>query len=185
MTVQLIITGDHATDLAAELKMLAEALFPSQEPPFEPDHSVGMARAKELAHLGMIAAANEPEQGAVTGVLEPILEKSKRAPRKKKEIAEDIATVMGGKLVNNEIVVEDPLSVNTPVETTEDKILDHQALKDLINTVGKNTDGTTDSVKYAKIFKVMQTFVGGGQEVKIINIPADKIKEVYYSIAAI
>ena len=54
MPIQLTITGNHATDLLAEITQLAEVISFGTQPesqmdlPFEPDVKTGMARATEL-----------------------------------------------------------------------------------------------------------------------------------------
>ena len=62
MPIQLTITGNHSTDLIAEIKTLSEALgLNTQEGlPFDPQE--GINRMKELAEKVMVEAEGTPEE---------------------------------------------------------------------------------------------------------------------------
>ncbi len=193
MSVQLIITGEHATDLAAELKMLAQALFPTDtytgSLTGDANGTISDDNINEVLNTPSKMSITIPEGQSVT-VAPFTPEKPKRAPRAKKyapvDLVQEKIAAMGGKLEGGEIVVDDPLAVEEPApKSAENEVIDGDAIRAIIEKVGKNPNGETDPEKYAKIYAIMKGAVTAGTVVKIANIPADKLKEVYYGIAVV
>lgn len=231
MSIQIIITGDHSTDVLAELKTFSAALTPD-ECPFDVDE--GMNRSKELFKKGMEEA--ERSEIIATGEVGQVLNKEGTGwedPKPTKlsgpqhkieadkmidagEIDDDIFPLLSQRqkdrvleamkteedldaLEKGEFEVvsepEQPIDQNfndvevTNVEedepTTEDKLIDTESLKALMSTVCRDENGKDIPEKYSATRNILRSAVPEGKDIKISNIPAEKLKEVYYSIAAL
>ena len=87
-----------------------------------------------------------------------------------------------------EAVVEEPVEeVEEEVELPEgvDLLITPDTIRDLIQKVATGADGKDDPAKYAKVREIMRTAIPANIDVKISNIPVDKVEEVYYEIAAV
>ena len=237
MSIQIIITGDHSTDVLAELKTLSAALTPD-ECPFDVDE--GMNRSKELFKKGMEEA--ERSEIIATGEVGQVLNKEGTGwedPKPTKlsgpqhkieadkminagEIDDDIFPLLSQRQKDRvleamkteedldalekgefEVVSEPELSAtnaepNEPEPelsatnaepedepTTEDKVIDTESLKALMSTVCRDENGKDIPEKYSATRNILRNAVPEGKDIKISNIPAEKLKEVYYSIAAL
>ena len=86
-----------------------------------------------------------------------------------------------------EAVVEEPVEEVEEVELPEgvDLLITPDTIRDLIQKVAAGADGKDDPAKYAKVREIMRTAIPASTDVKISNIPVDKVEEVYYEIAAV
>lgn len=86
-----------------------------------------------------------------------------------------------------EAVVEEPVEEVEEVELPEgvDLLITPDTIRDLIQKVATGADGKDDPAKYAKVREIMRTAIPANIDVKISNIPVDKVEEVYYEIAAV
>ena len=86
-----------------------------------------------------------------------------------------------------EAVVEEPVEEVEEVELPEgvDLLITPDTIRDLIQKVATGADGKDDPAKYAKVREIMRTAIPASTDVKISNIPVDKVEEVYYEIAAV
>jgi len=250
MSIQIIITGDHSTDVLAELSTLSKALNTSSqdECPFDVDE--GMSRAKELSKKGMEEAQVQTivkevaENFSTPECLDNIKPKKLSGPQHKIEadkmidagkidddifpllsqrqkdrvlealkVEEDLDALENGEFEvvepelsatnaepnasdaqTNDVVAEpETAELNIPKdddplpepETTEDKVIDTESLKALMSTVCRDEKGNDIPEKYSATRNILRNAVPEGKDIKISNIPAEKLKEVYYSIAAL
>jgi len=86
-----------------------------------------------------------------------------------------------------EAVVEEPVEEVEEIELPEgvDLLITPDTIRDLIQKVAIGADGKDDPAKYAKVREIMRTAIPANIDVKISNIPVDKVEEVYYEIAAV
>lgn len=189
MSIQIIITGEHATDALAELQTIARALVQStiQETPIDLQvPNIGNLSAIQIGDA--VFNVDHPIQETNNT---PVIERKRSSRAKKKDtvteptIAQSVAEATAQQILNSTVdELDDVGPIVAPAEPVT-KALDHDALKDLITTVGKNEKGDTDPAKYAKMRNIMKNHIPAGQDIKIPNIPLDKITEVYYEIAAL
>ena len=249
MPIQLTITGNHSTDLIAEIKTLSEALGLNIGSPF--DHDEGLSRAKEFAEKDMVeaggidrnpheywinkgitapeepnenpdieeAVADEPSTGEEIDEMgltwdERIHSSNKKKTAKgvwqRKRGIQDMdfnAIVAEIKGQTSEVTPEpveaedeeDELLTDAVKSVQENKVeelfgelveetsvpkeIDHDAIRNLMQEKGR-PNGKDNPVMFARMKVAMGRTIPEGTEVKISNIPVNKLKELYYEISA-
>lgn len=171
MAIQIIISGDHATDVLGELVTLSNALIGNTPsvPVQGTSGSIGFPDSEQPdVNNEDLSEFSSNHHSADVAKAEP----KKRAPRRTKPVE----TVEIEK-------VED--SIGDLLADDKDEVITLDSLRALITATAKDKDGKDCPVKYATIRGVMRDAVPATQELKMSNIPAEKLEEVYYEIKAI
>ena len=85
-------------------------------------------------------------------------------------------------------VIDDQIADTEAPEEPErdvDLLITPDSLRDLIKKVAVDAEGKDDPAKYAKVSELLTNAIPKGVDIKISNIPVDKVEDVYYEIAAI
>jgi hypothetical protein len=181
MPVQLIITGDHTTDVLAEIQNLSDAMNGPVE------HRVSV----ELPSAGETTEEPGPETAPEVKV-----EKLNR----KEQDAAVAAMIEAGEIDQEKYdlltkgrqnTVNDGIKENTSSEASLDDMFDDDdptvtadTIRDLMGKVGKDAEGNPIQNNLLKIREILTTYVPKGEEVKVGKIPQDKFVEVYGKLKA-
>lgn len=221
MSIKIEITGNHATDLIAQINTLYEAFNPQ---PIETPQTVnpnikqanypyvGEERQSQKDEKQIELFPDEPEQSERP-------EKPKKLVGKQHKIEADKMIAEGKKndlypllsfaqknRVDEALGIKpkpekEPEFTPPPVERKADVVEDKKqnvyvkkgeviqvnksTLRDLITEKCVDENGKDVPEKYASITKIMRNAIPSVLDVKISNIPENKIPEVYYEIAAL
>jgi hypothetical protein len=192
MSVQLIISGDHATDLIAEINNLHSALNPKP--------------AKTSAEKPVSEAKTEAEP--VEEEKSEPAEKPKVAPKKKKLTAKEQDAVVEKAIADGGIEEEDFEALTQkrqkqvtdaleakPVEETSDDSDDdfdgmfddepdtgeevtRDTIREIMAEKGKDDDGNQIQDNLISMQEIFKKFVPEGEKVKVGNVPDEKLPEL-------
>ena len=199
MGIQLIISGEHSTDLLAELQTISTAL------------TGGNDRAKELASNEIdnieekssdVEVADTPDEPAnlpkptkLTGI-----EHKREADKMiaSGEVDLDIFNLLSKnqrervtKALSDDRSIVDDVVVDTVEEDTVDNVEESipvttvDDIKTLINKVGRDENGNDDPSKYAHIRNILRDAIPEGQEIRVSSIPQYKLRDVYESLGEV
>lgn len=189
MPIQLIISGEHATDLFAEITQFADALRGGDNSP-KPEAGVSIKpNASTIsAPSTPTTQVSSPATGGKTDV---------KLTREDQDAAVDEMIAAGAKDERFELLtkgrqkaVEDALAKATApvVEDTSDDVDDMfddveeaapeitvETVRDLMAKLGKDKDGNAIQDNLIKIRDILTKHVPKGEEVKLGKVPADKL----------
>ena len=211
MTIEIIIRGNHTTDVLAELTQLSQALTK----PVMVHTKEGQESTLFTAdYTGQLYVEHVKETAQELGVEEQVLksgveentnpetrepqkeeETSKRKPRKfgaERQIKEVEKMIDAGELddeilerLNDDNVEKAKAGVaakTTVIENDEEITVD--IVRDLMSSMCR-TGTDNDREMMVKVHKRLANFVPDGQNVKISNVPEDKLVELYRSVVAL
>lgn len=202
MPVKIIITGENGTEALAQLSVLANALSNNESPFCEPEEGM-----REQTEYQVLQEARDIEAKEDLQKFEQ--EKPKRT-RKRKSTEEGIVLdhVSEERTVNNDILEKVTVTdrfgdsvvhndaVGFPItgiveaivvadDVQEELVITIDSFKALIQEKAVGADGKDDPVKYTAILKLVREAVPVGIKASVSNIPADKLPELYYEVAAL
>lgn len=197
MAIQIIITGDHATDAIAELQNLSHALGGANVN--EPTKNTGKVLATSAVHekvaagetvvVAPVKTTNAPadnklsreDQDAAVASMIDNGEKDERYDLLTKGrqkavddgIAAKLAEIEAGAPNNDldDMFGDDEKPAEEPVATAD-------TVRDLMGKLGKDKDGNPIQENLLKIRDILTKYVTKGKEIKVGNIPEAKFKEV-------
>lgn len=193
MAVQLIIDGEHITDVLAQVHTLANA--------------TGAAPVKNE-----VGATSKPSESTTSAPSKPAPEKSEAATggkpdkpkplsREEQDEAVEGMIAVGKKDDRFELLtkgrqkaVDDGIAAkakkdDAPADDLEDMFGDDDAeeeieitadtIREMMGKLGKDEDGQPIQENLLKIRAILEKSVPKGEEIKVGKIPADKLKAVY------
>lgn len=191
MPIQLIITGDHITDVFAEISNFAAAINAKApvttpvgacHPELKVDQkltasvksSVQPTEPAKLSREEQDAAAEEMIEAGEKDARYDLLTKgrqkavddgiaAKAAPSKEEATDDDLEDMFGE---------GDDAPEAAPVVTAD-------TIRDMMGKLGKDEDGNAIQDNLVKIRDILTRFVTKGKEIKVGNIPAEKLPAVY------
>lgn len=196
MGVQIIITGNYASDAISELQLLSLALLPKQAP--LPEQII--FRTSTMG-VGVGAPTSEQMEAEARKVNDAIVDikvgvapendnveptKPKRVRVKKVAKAEVVTEIAPEAPI--EVVVDgdrDEIESPVPAEPSKELVVTRELIRATMAKVGKGADGIDIPANYAKIRTIFKSLIPAGKEIKVINIPDEKLSQAYYEIAAI
>ncbi len=207
MAIELKITVNHATDLAAEVQQLAQIIgvspsndqpvktVPCEQAPIEVQYEM-----TEISHTGTEPAPTVSEKLAKS---EKAVEDSKKVLNRKEQDEAVTEMIKAGAKDNRfELLtkgrqneVTEALSKPTPSEPEKGdalddmfsdplpaKIVTREQVAELMAKISKGKDGNPVQERLLKIRAILVDNIPDGEEVKVRNIPEDKLATVYTAI---
>lgn len=207
MAVQIVITGDHATDAIAELKNLTKALtgpVRAREPqesfgentfdgvaPIENDkspaeaiseakHEEEIEKPKKLSAQEQSEAVKEMIEAGEKDERFDLLSKGRKSKIEKAlEEAEEIPVEDTG-----EQAEDDDLSSMFDDGEPEEQITPDK-VREIMANVGKDEDDEPIKENLIKVREILTANIPEGEEIKVGNIPQDKLVDVYNGLKAL
>jgi hypothetical protein len=205
MPVQIVITGEHATDALAELQNLSDALRAelqnlSTALNASVEHTVSADFPRREAPKPEAPAEDETKEKPKVA---PKVEKLSRIEQEKamKEMIEagekderfGLLTKVRAAKVEKALEAADEVDESSekdeglsgmfddedddaPEEVTSDMV------REMMANLGKDEDGNPIQDNLLKIREILTKFVPKGEEVKVGKIPADKLADVYEAL---
>lgn len=197
MPIQLIINGEHATDLFAEIQTLANALGITASRPT-------VAIPQEAAEV-----VNSHDETPTPVEIEhlPTHEVKKSLTRKEQDEAEAAMIAAGvkddrfdmltrGRQNNVEAAIAKTVAQVETLDAADDMddLFDNDSapvtvtrdmVSALMGKVGKDKDGSPIQARLLKIREILVDYTPEGQEIKVKNIPEDKLAIVHSLIEKI
>jgi len=190
MAIQLIITGDHITDVFAEITNFAAAIGDG-----EVNHVVSMEyetpKTKDVQNTEAPEEKEEPKPKKLTvkeqeAAVEEMIEAGEidddkfELLTKGRQKQVDEALKEGS--VNHDAPDDDLTDMfdddETPEEVTSDMI------REKMGSLGKDKDGNPVQENLLKIRDILTNYVPKGEDVKVGKIPQNKLSEVYAELNA-
>lgn len=192
MPIELKITGNHATDIVAEVQLLAEVF------------GIGTAAPKNV-----VGATSKPSESTVSATTsQPAVSTSTEAPatggktdapkaldRKAQDVAVKEMIAAGAKdarfdqlTKGRQQEVEAALSKPAEPEKSDvDDMFDDEPavtitrdqVSELMGQVCKKPDGTAIQARALKVREILVDRIPEGQDIKVKNLPDDKLAEAY------
>lgn len=194
MTIELIVKGDHVTDVLAQIKQLADATGMTT-----PVNTVHQVKDVPLPS-GQVFADNVDteapvEQGQVIET-KPANEAPKKLSRSESMAAVKEMIESGEKDERYELLsrgsqkkIDEAHAQPAPVEDDVSGLFDEEpaapaevtadTIRELMGKLGKDKDGNQVRDNMLKIRDIFVKYIPEGTEVKVGNIPTDKLAEVY------
>jgi hypothetical protein len=200
MSIQLIITADFSTDLVAEIQTLAAALG-GTVPAQAPKHEAGATTVQTAS------TTSAPSQPAETSTEAPVdggkTDEKKTLSRKEQDAAEAEMIAAGAKDARYELLTKGrqnavdaaiAKAAAAPAETAKDADLDdmfsdsapaaktgvtRDQVSELMGKIGKDKDGNPIQARLLKIREILVDNIPEGQEIKVRNLPEDKLDAVF------
>lgn len=198
MPIQLIITGDHITDVFAEISNFASAIGgqPAKNAVGETKpQTVSTASAPSTQAPAKSASTEAPATGG----------KTKALSREEQDAAVEAMIEAGEKNAlfdqltkGRQKAVEDGITAKETASAagaTDDDLEDMfgegddapeaapvvtaDTIRDMMGKLGKDEDGNAIQDNLVKIRDILTRFVTKGKEIKVGNIPAEKLPAVY------
>lgn len=200
MPIQLIITGEHITDVFAEISNFANAIggekvctknavgatsMPKSSTNFAPStqapaqsKSTATASAGGKTEVKADDKLNREEQDAAVSEMIAAGEKDARYEQLTKGRQKAVDDGIAAKAAPAEEVenVDDMFGDD---ETMKEPVVTAQTIRDMMGALGKDADGNPVQDNLLKIRDILTKFVTKGAEIKVGNIPADKLQSVY------
>lgn len=185
MGVQLIINGDHMTDVMAELEGLTIAMKGSEATTPQTSENVTEEVADDLRDGSMKWWKNHVTSEPVEESTDEV-QKEVKKPKKLhgvQHVNEANKMIMAGE-INEEIfpLLSDAQKkrvklafVNGEPDVT---VINHESLMNLMKEKGK-VDGKDNPQRYAAFKKIIRDAVPDNKDAKVSNIPTEKLKDVY------
>lgn len=189
MPIQLIITGEHMTDVFAEINNFAAAIN-AKAPVTTP---VGACHPEPKVDQKLTASVKSSVQST-----EPA-----KLSREEQDVAVEEMIEVGAKDARYDLLtkgrqrtVDDGIAAKAvPVAKVEDDQFDlfeegddtpeietvvtADTIRDMMGKLGKDEEGNAIQDNLVKIRDILTKFVTKGKEIKVGNIPADKLPAVY------
>jgi hypothetical protein len=199
MPVQIIVTGEHATDALAELQNLAVALTGGQEAPAKnvvgatsaPKPTIASAPSTQAPAKSASTAApasggatdnklSREDQDAAVAAMVEAGEKDERynllTKGRQKAVDDGIAAKVADIETGTPEIVDDMFGDD---ETPAAPVVTAQTIRDMMGALGKDEKGNSVQDNLLKIRDILTKFVTKGAEIRVGNIPADKLQAVY------
>jgi len=197
MPVQLIITGEHMTDVFAEVSNFAAAIGVEA-----PSKNVAGGKTQSTASTPSAASTQAPAKSASTaapsaGGKTEVKAEDNKLSREDQDAAVEAMIAAGEKderyeqlTKGRQKAVDDGIAAkDTKVDTVDDMFGDDetktepevtaQTIRDMMGALGKDEKGNPVQDNLLKIRDILTKFVTKGAEIKVGNIPADKLNAVY------
>lgn len=191
MSLQLIIQGNHTTDLIAEIQNLAKALSgPSEtvptvqldatmpEPPVKTEpHPISEPeepKTKKLSVKEQDALVEQLIEDEITNGTE--FDKLTKARQKKVVDGIEAKNVLAPDADVDSMFDDEPDEPQATKEVTADTI------RDLMGKLGKDEAGDPIQDNLIAMRDVLSKFVPKGSDVKIGNVPQEKLGDLYASL---
>lgn len=180
MTIELTITGDHATDVISEVALLAKALgVVDTVNPVEPVQTPQPATVEEEKPKKVKMTAQEQSK-AVKEMIET----------GEKDDRFDSLTKGRKEKVEAALVVEE--STDEPIETPVEEVLVEPVVKvsqddirDLMSKVAMKNGEYQQNSMMVKIHAEIKKLVPEGKDIKVSNIPDEKLGELKTALEAL
>lgn len=218
MSVQLIIDGNHITDVIAQVQTLAHALkVGSENAPgtplgtVTPSKEAGATTSQDATTNSApltLAASQASQESTATQTAGGKTETAKTLSRKEQDEAVKYMINQGEKddrfdllTKGRQTEVETALAkLNAAADdkkddadlddmfaddTTGDKVVTREEVSALMAKVGKDEDGSPIQSRLLKIRAILVDNIPEGQEIKVKNLPEDKLASVYALIAKV
>lgn len=200
MPIELKITVNHATDLAAEVANLASIFGVTGETPAAPSKSaptapVTLAKAETPAKTETApAASGTASEGKKTldrkaqdaAVAEMIAAGAKDdrfdmlTKGRQNEVEAALAKKAEPETKSEEADLDEMFGDDAPAKTvTRDEV------SALMGKIGKDKDGNPIQPRLLKIREILVDLIPEGQEIKVKNLPEDKLAEAYEKISKV
>lgn len=205
MAIELKITVNHATDLAAEVQQLAQIIGGASEmgnvvgatsTPValttaapSPSQPVSQVSTSAPAHGGKSDApktlARKEQDVAVAemiaaGTKDDRFELLTKGRQNEVEAALAKANVPADEEKSDDADLDDMFTDSAPVATVT-----RQMVSDLMAKVGKDEDGNPIQPRLLKIREILVDNIPEGQDIKVKSLPEDKLATVYALIQKI
>lgn len=210
MPIHIHIEANHATDIISELQVLTKALTESRAMPpmvqnVAKETKVTVVEKPEIKEEPVVET--KTEEKPVPAFLKKEVEAAKPSPAKlkgKQHVAEANKMIEAGKkdekiyplLSDAQKERVDKELGNIPAETSDEpeaglfdddeqeapKDITIDSVKELIQVKGRDAQGNDDPEKYAQIRGIMRDAIPADLDVKISNVPADKVAQIYAEI---
>jgi hypothetical protein len=195
MPIQLIITGDHITDVFAEISNFAAAIG-GDAPKNEAGATSGSKGSTASAPSPKTAPASTeaPATGGKTdakltrneqdAAVEEMVEAGEKDARyeqltKGRKKAVDDGIAKKAEAESTEDALSDMFD-DTPSESEEEEVeITADTIRDMMGKLGKDAKGNPIQENLLKIKSVLEKAIPKGVEIKVGNIPADKLQTVF------
>jgi hypothetical protein len=192
MAIELKITVNHATDLAAEVQQLAEifgvgtpveVFAPAPEVPFDVEE--GMKRATKLVSEAKATLSRKEQDAAVADMVENG-EKDSRYDQLTKGRQNEVdaaiekkaaAKVKTAAVVDGDDELDDMFADETPA-----KVITRDDVSTLMGKVCKDSNGSAIQKRALKVREILVDLIPDGEEIKVKNLPEDKLAEAFAKI---
>lgn len=188
MPVQIIITGDHATDAIAELQNLSYALGGAdvKQENVSTVSAPSMAPAKSTASTAAPATggatdnklSREDQDAAVASMIDNG-EKDERydlLTKGRQKAVDDGIAAKAAPVDDAKEDIDDMFGDDD--KTAEEPVANADTVRELMGKLGKDADGNPIQENLLKIRDILTKFVTKGKDIKVGNIPEAKFKEV-------
>ncbi len=201
MPVQIVITGDHATDAIAELQNLATALNGPAKNEAGAQSNTNVSKPSAPTPQPEKSVSEETTSTSGETTVAPKEEKLSRTDQEKamKEMIEAgekderFDLLSKGRAAKVEKALEDAEPDAEAEDTTDADLSDmfdddeddtpEEVTSDMIRAkmaeLGKDADDAPIQDNLLKIREILTTFVPKGEEIKVGRIPKDKLAQVY------
>lgn len=177
MSIELIIRGNHVTDLIAEIQQLADAVSgPTESVRFEHQES-GIARKTGVDEGNDDQTViSEPEETKLT-----VDEITRKLTAKEKKIAA-AEMITNGEVdyryaqLTKKQQVEVDAALQPAIELPDEITID--TIRDLMAKASNDENGVPDRENMDAIRKILQDYVPKGEQVKISNISDSHYPEI-------
>lgn len=192
MSIELKITGNHATDIVAEVQALAQILGVSSTPSPVPQ---GDAVAKSEQKDEPTPAKTETPTGTASVDKKTLTRKeqdeavSEMVAAGEKDDRYDMLTKGRQKEVDAELEkAEEPAQEDNVDDMFDDEpveaelVVTREMVSKLMGETCKDAEGKTIQDKALKVRQILVDAIPEGQDVKVVFIPDDKLEAVYKAI---
>jgi hypothetical protein len=197
MTIELIIRGNHTTDMLAELQNLAAALGGSNMTDEKSGHNDDRIRAnmqavRDLAKTHEVETDEEPEETVkeepqeTTGKKPPLTVKKQEEAIKKMLNEGEIITDLYERLsIGRQKMVDDGLAEQNndeSVETVEmvfDEAITKDSIRALMSKLSKDEDGIPIQDNLTVMRDILVKYVPKGMEVMVKHVPDSDVSAMY------
>ncbi len=201
MPVQIIITGDHATDAIAELQNLSTALLggtgnvvgapskSSESKPSAPSQPATSASTAAPADGGKTETKTLDRKAQDEAVKEMIAAGAKDArfdqltKGRQQEVEKALAKPAEAAPEKNDEADLDAMFGDDAAKPAT-KVTREQ-VSEIMGKVGKDKDGNGIQPRLLKIREILVDLIPDGAEPKVKNIPEDKLAEAYEKISKV
>lgn len=196
MPIQLIITGEHITDVFAEISNFANAIGGEKVP----EKNVAGATSVPKPTTASAPSTQAPAQSKSTAAPSAGGKTDDKLSREDQDAAVAAMIDAGEKDERYDLLtkgrqkaVDDGIAAKSApadkVDTVDDMFGDDetvkepevtaQTIRDMMGALGKDAQGNPVQDNLLKIRDILTKFVTKGAEIKVGNIPADKLQAVY------
>lgn len=201
MTVQLIIDGTHITDVLAQVQALADAVSggaPKNEPGRKSDTTAPTSSTSTTKDVLVETTGSKTDSKTLNRVeQDAAVEEMVEAGSKDERF--NMLTKGRQKDVEARLAEKDKVEETKPAEPAKDDVgsmfdddeaapaveVNGDMIRDLMAKVGKDANGHAIRDKCLAIRDILVKVVPKGEEIKIGNIPAVKLADVYAAIKAL